>query len=794
MGIQPASLSPHLWIEATGLVDREADLAAISPLLVDREVRLLTLTGPAGVGKTRLAREVGRHMTAHFTHGVVFADLALVRDPSLVVPTLGRQLGVLDAGGPPFIERLQTYLSDREMLLILDNMEQVLPANVGLEELLVAAPRLVLLVTSREPLHLLGEQLYHVQPLALPDPEHLPPLEELAQIPSVALFAQRARMIDPSFRLTEENAGAVAELTVHLDGLPLAINLAAARTQILSPQMLVGRLGQRLSLLHWEAQDLPERHQTLRGAISWSYALLSPDEQLLFRSLGVFVGGFTLGAAESVAAQIAPQTIDVLEGLGSLVNKSLVQRGDDGRGGYRFRLLESVRELALEELTRAGEGEAAGDAHARYFLGLAETAEPELTGRQQRAWFLQLEETQDNLRATLAWLLDRDDGDLALRLAVALAHFWEIRGYLTEGRRWLEAALAQASAADSALRTKALTWLGAILVLSVDRTGASGIDQAAHAEEVLTEGMDLARTVGDAVSVARALTFLGVLSLMTGEWDRGTRILEEAKTCWQDAGHDQEVIQALVPLGVIAFLRGQHEEALQLMDEILSRYHDVGDDWGRGIALLFSMNVISSRGDVPRAVAMGQELLALTVQSQSGRILYLSTVGAAWLARNQGHPELVARLVGASESMYQAVGLVAGVMEQVYVGPTREALRVRIRQEDLDAALHAGSPLSFLQVTALIEEVLEVALQEDTRQEAESGRSAAGLLSRRELEVLQLVAEGLSNKQIAHELIVAESTVRYHLTSIFNKLGVDSRAHAIAVAAQRGLIELGSNR
>ena len=791
-GVPPAGRAPDLSTEASRIVDRKEDVDAIASILLTGEVRLLTLTGPAGVGKTRLAREVARNVTAHFPHGVVFVDLSPVRDSDLVVPTIGLQLGLHDAGTQSLTDRLRSYLSERKMLLILDNLEQALPADVGLEELLAAAPRLVLLTTSRESLRLLWEQLYHVPPLALPDPDHLPDLEELSQIPSVALFLRRARMSDPRFRLTNQNAKATAELMVRLDGLPLAILLAASRIQLLSPQMLLERLSERLSLLRWEAQDLPERQHTLRTAIAWSYDLLTPPEQMLFGCLGVFVGDFTLEAAEAVAGAVGPEAGDVLEGLGSLVDKSLVQRDDDGQGGYRFNLLESARDFALECLSAAGGLDAAKRSHALYFLALAQRAEPDLTGPAQRAWFFRLEDTNDNLRAALQWLLDNDDGELALCLASALSHFWEIRGYLAEGRRWLEAALARASTANPALRSRALIGLGAVLAMSVDQAGTKGIVEAAHAEEVLTEGMDLARSIGDTVCIARALTFLGTLTLQTGDWDRGRALLQEAQTYFEDAGHDREIIQALLPRGVIAFLQGQDEEAIQLMDEILSRYGDVGDDWGRGVALLFSMSVIARRGDLSRAVAMGKEVLAITVTSHSDRLLYLSAAGTAWLARDYDQPERLARLVSAAESMYQATGLVASVADEIYLATTREHLQACMTREDLDAAKRAAHDLPFEQVATLIAEVLEGAIPAGPHQEAAHQKDDSGItLSARELDVLRLVAEGFSNKQIAHDLIIAESTVRYHLTSIFNKLGVDTRTHAVAVAAQRGLIELG---
>jgi predicted ATPase/DNA-binding CsgD family transcriptional regulator len=348
---------PNLPLCTQPLVDRQEDLEETSALLLGDEARLLTLTGPAGVGKTRLALAIGRAVAGHFADGVVFVDLAPVSDPYMVLSAIAGSLG--SGTGPETegaLEWLKTTLRDRTMLLILDNFEQVLSAALHLAELHEAAPRVAFLVTSREPLQLRSEQLYHVQPMELPDPQTLPPLEDLAQVHSVALFLQRARAIDRSFALTEENARAVAELMVHLDGLPLAIQLAAARTNVLSPTMILERLGRRLSILQWRAHGLPERHQTLRSALAWSYDLLCCRDKALFRRLGVFPGGFTLEEAEVVAA---PLDLDPLDGLASLVDKSLVQVQRPDPDTTRYVLLESIREYALERLEEAGEGEEA---------------------------------------------------------------------------------------------------------------------------------------------------------------------------------------------------------------------------------------------------------------------------------------------------------------------------------------------------------------------------------------------------------------------------------------------------
>jgi predicted ATPase/transcriptional regulator with XRE-family HTH domain len=349
-------------LQSNPLLGRDQDLEVVRQLVLGGTARLVTLVGPAGVGKTSLALEVCHALGSHFAEGWVFVDVATVRDPAKVLIVVGERLGFNDLESSILLQRLQVYLAERKLVLILDNVEHVLAAVAELAEVLLAAPGLTLLVTGREPLHLRSEQVFHVQPLALPDLDTLLPLEALVQVPSIALFVRRAQAINPDFVLVNGNARAVAELVVRLDGLPLAIELAAARTGLLSPHMILERLGERLSLLRWQAHDLPERQQTLRSAIAWSYELLSPEEQLLFRHLGIFAASFALGGAERV---IEPLGVDVLEGLASLLEKSLVQVYGPEGDSVRYVLLESMREYARERLEDAGELE---DAECRPLL------------------------------------------------------------------------------------------------------------------------------------------------------------------------------------------------------------------------------------------------------------------------------------------------------------------------------------------------------------------------------------------------------------------------------------------
>src|SRR5215203_4806389 len=444
----------NLPLQPTPLVGREREVEEISERLRSEQVHLLTLTGPGGTGKTRLALQAAADLLEEFEDGVFFVALATITDPELVPSTIAGPLGVKESAEQPLLETLKSFLQQKHLLLLLDNFEQVLEAAPLVGELVAADPKLKILATSRIPLRLYGEQEYMVPPLALPDPRVLPPLEVLAQYEAVRLFVERARAVKPDFEVTNESAPAVAEICARLDGLPLAIELAAARTKLLPPQALLSRLSNRLQLLKGGARNLPARQQTLRGTISWSYNLLNEEEKTLFWRLSVFSGGSTLEAIEEICDPEGD--IDVLEGVDSLVEKSLLRQEEGVGEEPRFVMLETVHEYAREKLEESGEAEKIKRAHAEHFLAMAEEANAELRGPEAAKGLERLEVEHDNMRAALSWAIGRQKVELGLRLAGALWRFWSVRGHYGEGRRWLEGALVAGGRGSTASRATAL--------------------------------------------------------------------------------------------------------------------------------------------------------------------------------------------------------------------------------------------------------------------------------------------------------------------------------------------------
>jgi predicted ATPase/transcriptional regulator with XRE-family HTH domain len=488
----------------TSLIGREQEFSALTDLLTQPDVRLVTVTGPGGTGKTRLALDVATHLRGTFRDGVLFVDLAPLREAQFVLPTLASTLGVRERAGQPLLETLSRFLAPKQLLLLLDNCEQVLEAAPDIAALLATSPQLSVLATSRATLLVRGERIFPVPPLPLPAWGRRTAFDELAHVPAVALFLERATASAPTFALTSDNAVAVAAICQRLDGLPLAIELAAAWIRVLAPGALLDRLEQRLLLLTGGSRDLPARQRTMRDTIAWSYELLAPPQQTLFRHLAVFAGGSTLDAAEAVCA--GTDGLDVLTDLELLVASSLVQIGAQSGGERRFGMLETVREFGMEQLSHHGELDEASRRHAEYFLALGQAGGAALSGASPGEWVTRLEAEQANIRAALSWLRDRGERAAGLRLAAALGGFWRLRSAITEGRGWLETFLAQDGATEasseesSADRIAALRWAGEIAGLSGD---------PAAAEARLSESLALARTVGDKRGVAAALGAIG---------------------------------------------------------------------------------------------------------------------------------------------------------------------------------------------------------------------------------------------------------------------------------------------
>jgi predicted ATPase len=603
---QSESRPTNLPVQQTGFVGREKEVAAAKELLLRQGVRLVTVTGPGGIGKTRLATQVASGLVEHFPGGTHFVPLSALSDPDLVASVIAQALGIREAGGQSPLEILKRNLQDSlraPVLLLLDNFEHLVQAVPTVAEILAAGPNLKILVTSRAPLHLYGEHEFPLPPLTLPDSRSMPSVEVVSQCPAVALFVQRAAAARPDFELNRENASVVAEICARLDGLPLAIELAAARVKVLSPSSMLTRLASRLQLLTGGSRDLPQRQQTLRAAIDWGYDLLSAAEQKLFRRLSVFVGGCTLESVEAVCDTKGDLDLDLLDGMASMVDKSLVQQVEQGKGESRFVMLETLREYALEKLEVSGEAALTKRAHAAYYLVLAEENATESSEAEGAGWLERLGLEQDNFRAGLEWLTETGNAEWGLRLGTALFRFWEVREYLAEGRDRLDRLLKLTEAgATTKLRMRALFAAGVLAGEQGDYTSAAAL---------INESQDIAQALGDKTGVAVSLNALAVFARDRSDLEVAHSLFEASLGLWRELGDQQAIARALSNLANVVKLQGEYSRARALYVECLSIFRGLGDRMGVAWSLNYQGDVAHDQGDSAAARTLYEQGLAI---------------------------------------------------------------------------------------------------------------------------------------------------------------------------------------
>jgi predicted ATPase/class 3 adenylate cyclase len=695
----------NLPAPVTAFVGRSRELGEIATLLGRKGLRLLTLTGPGGSGKTRLALRVAADLLEEFPDGVALVELAPVDDPALVVPAVAQALGVREVVGQPLFDAIIDRVGDQRLLLLLDNFEQVLSAAPVVKRLLVACPQLKVMVTSRAALHVSGGHEYPVPPLALPDPELRLSPAGLVESEAVALFADRARAVKPDFAVTAANAPTLAEICRRLDGLPLAIELAAVRMKLLPPEAILSRLRQRLPLLTGGARDLPARQQTLQATIDWSYRLLAPREQRLFARLAVFAGGCTLEAAEAVCD--LEGDADVLSGLDSLLDNSLVRRSDGDQGEPRVGMLETIREYALALLEARDEAAVLARRHAGYFLALVERAELLLSGPQQVMWFQRFDADLDNFRAALAWSVAQQQPELTAKLAAGLRLFWEHRGAISEELGWLDAALEHRGSLSPPTLAKVVSAKAALLLVV-----RGDLEQA---KPLLEESLQLSQDSGDPKRVVRILSYLGIAAMLEDDHHRSTALhhkavalarqlndrqvlavalvnqsglymvhgdhvqakaaLNESLSYARELGDRRGVAVILGYLAVLALSEEDHEDAVPMMEESLAVGHELGNPalvasplCGLGLAALY-------QGDDDRAAALFEESLTLARSAEDVYIIRDCLWGLAGVAGAKGQPSRAVRLCGAAATLDETLGFAAPD-----VRPLRERLEATVRE------------------------------------------------------------------------------------------------------------------
>jgi non-specific serine/threonine protein kinase len=813
-------------VPLSSFVGREREVEEVKRLLAG--TRLLTLTGPGGVGKTRLAVEVARDLEARgtFPDGVWFVRLAPLADAALVPQAIAAALGIRDQAGCPILETTQEALRPRRLLLVLDNCEHLVDACAQVADVLLhACPLLTILATSREALNIAGETAWSVPPLSVPPRTTSQSSDDLLGYEAVRLFIERARTTVPTFTLTDRSAAAAAEICARLDGLPLAIELAAARVRLLAPEQIAARLGDRFQLLTSGARTALPRHQTIRALVDWSYELLPEQERTLFCRLGVFTGDWSLEAAEAVGAGGGVEPSTVLDLLGHLVDKSLVMArplAQDAVGEVRYRLLETLRHYALERLAADGATEAATRRHALYFLDLVERADDRFLRGDEAGALGSIEPEHDNVRAALRHFLAAGESERAARLAGALGMFWYFRGYFNEGRAALREALGRLGSGGSPGGASA----ACAKALHAEARLAHGQGDYAAAERGLHAALTLWRQLGDRVQTAYALFLLGLNELWQGRRAAARPRFLESLAVAEEAGNRPVEALDRIWLAEVAFEDGDDDAAQAWAEEALAYVEAAGSHRNAAIALRLLGDVAARQGDAGRAGGHFEASLAharkvgrwlaawtavhlanvLTEQHDHARVRALlgealatyrdagdrqgiarSLEGCARLAATVGAAPQALRLAGAAAALRAAAGVPLPPQERLTLDRHLTAARAALGARAAGEAWAQGQSLPPAQATAEALALLE-ARDHGQGGPREPASALAGPLTPREREVTALVARGLSNRAIAQQLVITEATVERHIGNVFAKLGLDSRAQLAVWALEHGLV------
>ena len=779
---RPAAVRPSssLPADSTTFVGRRQTVDAIKAKLTSEPARLLTLTDPGGIGKTRVAARVANELVNSFADGVFFVPLASVTDPGLVAATIGQVLGVRETIRHSAAPVLTEYLRTKQLLLVLDNFEHVVAAAITIAELLDACPRLFALVTSRASLHLSREQIFEVPPMPAPDCELAEPIGAITGHDAVDLFVDRARAARSDFSLTVENARSIVEICHRVDGLPLAIELAAARIRHLHPDAILARLSSRMGLLTGGPRDAPARHQTMRDAIEWSYNLLTDSERRLLERLSVFAGGFTLEAAESIANQESDLGISSLDGVASLVDQSLIQiqitQPDREPAEPRFTPLETIREYAVERLVARGEELVARNRHSAYFLMLTESARPHLRASRQVEWVARLDPDRDNIRAALRWCLDQHQPEHAMRFVVALSRYWQMRGHIAEGRAYVTEVLNLAQASGF-LSTNSIS----ALALSVAGTLAWLQGDATAAQSLFERSLAIGRRIENRRGVAGCLNGLANIARDQANYRRARSLYEESLAICRELDDRWAIAVVLNNLGETAQYARDVATAQSMYTEGLAIARELGDRWHIANSVQGLADVAQQQGDHARARQLYEQSLELNTEIGYRSGIAARLEGFAGLAAANNQPVRALRLASAAARLRALTGSPRRPPEDELVRLWLEPAERALSEAAAEVACAEGQAMSDEQaVTYALERTNETASQR-------IGGQRRNVLTRREREVAALIACGRTNREIAGTLVITLSTAERHVANILSKLELRSRTEVAVWSVEQGL-------